>query len=435
MDKGKYIERDLTAQLVKWLGRKEILAIKGPRQSGKTTLLQLLKEHILKSGLAEEEQIIFRSFEDRDELEQFTVSPKTYLKSYLQDSQKPHFFLLDEYQYVRQGGQKLKLLFDSFPNVKFIITGSSSLELISQTGRYLVGRMFSFNLYPLSFSEFLRFKDTRLYRVFKEFRHQVQKFLEAKLSIIPEDIFIKEILPLFEEYCQFGGYPEVVKTDDYQTKIQILKNIADTYVEKDIIQLLKIESITEFRLLTRLMAAQIGQLINYQQLCSDTKLHFKKVKHFLSVLEETYLIKTLLPFSKNQSTEIKKNPKIYFLDPGLRNYFVASFSLPLTRPDKGSLIENTIFTNLIYHYQEKFWKINFWRTFGGAEVDFILFNGLDQIPIEVKYSSFKTPKIIRGYRSFLTTYKPNNGLVLTKDFWGKTKIGKTSIFFAPCFYI
>lgn len=137
----EFFHRNLIDELEKWLDRKEILAIKGPRQSGKTTLLNIIKDYLINTNKAKAEHIIYITFEDRDNLDSFSRDPKGYINSYIADNKNERFyFLIDEFHYLKDGGQKLKLLYDLYENLKFIITGSSSLELTGSTAKYLVGR-------------------------------------------------------------------------------------------------------------------------------------------------------------------------------------------------------------------------------------------------------------------------------------------------------
>jgi predicted AAA+ superfamily ATPase len=141
----KYYERILLEKVKKWIDRKEIIAIKGCRQSGKTTLLEMLKDWLIKKGV-KEENIVYLTFEDREILEKFSLNPKDFVKRFITSEEK-YYFLIDEAHYCKDIGQKLKLLYDTYKNIKFVITGSSSLEITSETAKFLVGRMFSFELF------------------------------------------------------------------------------------------------------------------------------------------------------------------------------------------------------------------------------------------------------------------------------------------------
>lgn len=431
----QFFYRNLLEQLKKWISRKEIYAIKGPRQSGKTTLLRILKDYLIGEKGVAFENIVFLTLEDREVLEKFSRNPKEFVRSLVLHKQNERFyFLIDEFQYLQDGGQKLKLLYDLFENIKFIITGSSSLELTGKTAKFLVGRMFSFYLYQLSFEEFISVKSSQLNNVYQENSRLIKEFiLEGKdFSCPQEDIFGGDFERYFEEYSLFGGYPEVIKTDDIETKRLILKNIYDTYVSKDIIELLKITDISKFRTILELLANQIGCLINYNSLTTDSGSYFNQIKHYLSVLEETFIIGQLRPFFTNKTTELKKNPKAYFIDPGLRNYLLNNFNEFSLRPDKGGIVENIVFTQLKI---KEFDPLKYWRTLSKAEVDFIIEIGGELVPIEVKYSYFKRPQITRSFRNFILQYQPQKAIVLTKNFWGNLNFEKTIIKFIPVWYL
>jgi len=436
----KYIHRNLSDEIIKWLGRREILAIKGPRQSGKTTLLEILKEHLLKKQKVSPSKIIWLNFEDSETLDDFTRGPADFVKSFVQKNRDKFYFFIDEFQYLKNGGRIIKLLYDSYPQIKFIITGSSSLELTGSTARFLVGRVFSFYLYPFSFSEFIQKQPRNLSNFYEQKSGELRDFIfRGKLPKISEDIYSKKFTRLFEKYLTWGGYPEVVKAPDAKTKRIILKNIYDTYITRDIVELLKIEDVSGFRNLILHLSGAMGSLLNYNSLMSDGKIYFRRLKHYLSILEETFVIKQLAPFYSNRITELKKNPKLYFIDTGLRNYIIKNFNLLKERTDSGNLAENFVFSQLCSSdYAESApgrEEIKYWRTIAGAEVDFILRINGKIIPIEVKYSFFRKPEISRGFRSFITKYKPKRALILTRGFWGKMKVDKTNVVFAPVWWI
>lgn len=425
--------RNILKKLEKWAGRREIFAITGPRQSGKTTLMLIFKEHLLRTGVPQE-RIIFLNCDDFDAAEPFIRDPKAFVKSHAPDS-KRYYFFLDEYQYVPEGGKKLKIIYDSFPNIKFIISGSSSLELKDKTAKYLVGRAFYFTLYPFSFGEFLNARDSRLGKLFEEKNKSVINFIvKGKDFSTKDDIFSKELAKQFEEYMVFGGYPEVIKTPDLETKKTVLKNIHETYINKDIIELLKITDVTKFRTIVRLLAAQHSGMLNFDSLASDSKSYYREVKRFLSVLEETYVLRLLSPFHRNISTELRKNPKAYFLDSGLRNYIVKNFNPTDFRDDRGKLAEGCVHAELANTLQEEA-EIKYWRTLAKAEVDFVLLSGQSIIPLEVKHENFKKPKITRSLRNFIHEYKPERAIVITKDYWHSMKLDRTHIKFIPIFYL
>jgi len=428
MEKKLIFKRDIEASLLKWMERREAYAIKGPRQSGKTTLLKILEDALKRKGIS----TVFLNFEDPDILEAFESNPKEYVKSFLV-KEGTYCFLMDEYHYVKDPGKKLKLLYDTFENVKFILTGSSSLELSGAMARFLVGRIFFFELFPFSFHEFLAAKNARLAKIYGEKNIEIKEFIVGGKARIDKDIFLKEFVPFFEQYTIFGGYPAVIKAEDIETKRMVLKNIYDTYISKDVVEFLKVTDARKYRHVVRALSVLIGNLINYNEICSTCQTYYKELKRIISILSETYIISLIQPFFRNPITELKKVPKVYFFDFGLRNYIIDNFNSLEKRTDSGALIENFVFLSLKNNFQEA--TINYWRTIAKAEVDFVLRVKDEIIPIEVKYQSFRVPKVSRSLRSFIKSYKTKKALVVTRDFWGKTKVDNTTVFFVPACYL
>lgn len=430
----EFLNRTLTGELEKWLDRREIIAIKGPRQCGKTTILKILEDYLISAKGAAPWQVIYITFEDRDIMDAFSKDPRHFINSYMtKNPDKRCYFLIDEFQYLKDGGQKLKLLYDlNEDNVKFIITGSSSLEITEHTAKYLVGRVFSFYLYQFSFSEYLQTKPRNLQGSYDEISRKVQVFLDKGKSFnIREGVFARDFARLFEEFTLFGGYPEVIKASDAETKRLVLKNIYDTYITKDIVGLLRVKDVSGFRTTVSLLANQIGNLLNLQSLAADSGSYFRQLKQYLSILEETFIIRNVKPYFRNRTTELKKNPKVYFVDTGLRNWTISSFNRFEIRADTGSLVENVALSSLIQKPDE---EVKYWRTLGQAEVDFVLKRPEGPIPIEVKYSSMKSPVINKSLKNFIDAYRPARALVLTKELTAKIKVKKTDVLFVPVWY-
>lgn len=435
--KNQYFSRNLFDILKKWVDRKEIYVIKGPRQSGKTTLLKMLSDWLIAEYNVNPEHIVFLTFEDRDILEKFSQDPKRYVESLVAGKKQGRLYILiDEFHYLENGGKILKLLYDLFENIKFVITGSSSLELTGHTAKFLVGRAFSFYLWQFTFGEFLNVKSKELSSSYNEISRGVRNFIEEgkSFSSPQKDIFGKDFERLFSEYSLWGGYPEAIKTDDAETKYIILKNIYDTYVSRDIIELLTITDISRFRKLLESLSLQIGSLISYNNLASDIKGYYKEIKHYLSVLEETFVISLLRPYYSSKITELKKNPKVYFIDTGLRNYLINNLGELSSRTDGGAIVENVVFNQLRRTFGENF-QIKYWRTQAKAEVDFLLEQQDRILPVEVKYSVLKSPKISRSLRNFITKYHPQRAIIATRGFSGEDTIGSTLVRFVPVWYI
>jgi predicted AAA+ superfamily ATPase len=337
-------------------------------------------------------------------------------------------WIIDEFHYAKEGGKKLKYLFDT-TKIKFIISGSSSLELTFETGKYLVGRMFKFLLYPFSFREYLLVKDKKLFQLLN------LRFPDIFFSKIENQKFFgKEInnrlQKYFEEYLIFGGYPNVVLAKRKEEKIKILESILENYLLKDIKALLNLKTQRELLKIAEFLATQISNLLNYKELSNISKLKYKELLKHLEILKSTFIIDLLLPFYKNPRTELVKTPKVYFLDNGLRNYLLADFKEIKKRNDVGQLVENFVFSTL---KRKNLRKINFWRTKSKAEIDFITQKEGEIIPIEVKYSL--SPSIGKSFYSFVEKFSPKRGYILNQGFLAIEKIKKTKIYFLPVYYL
>ncbi|WP_440615297.1 ATP-binding protein [Cysteiniphilum sp. 6C5] len=205
-------------------------------------------------------------------------------------------------------------------------------------------------------------------------------------------------------------------------------------MQKDIIEFLKLGKPDVVIRLVGLLAHSSGQLLNFQQLAADCHVNVAMLRNYIDILEQTFVIQLIKPFVGNKRTELTSNPICYFIDNGFRNKALDNF-LPLeNRTDMGLLVESFVFQELLKFKAQyrKPWQIHYWRTKGGAEVDFVLSYGVDQvIPIEVKYRNMTKLTITRGYRSFIEVYQPKIGFVVSKDQRGLVQILDTKIHFIP----
>jgi len=415
-----YIHRDLEKKIKPFLNRKEVIAIIGARQVGKTTFLKHLYSQIKKS-----KSVKFITFEDREELSLFNNNIKDFRDLY----SKYKTIIIDEFQYAEEGGQKLKYLFDT-TNVKYLISGSSSLDLVFKTGQYMVGRMVTFTLWPFSFREYLSYKDKDIFNLLCK---KIPNILESDNlksdTFFGEEINLK-LKKLFEEYLVFGGYPEIVLANGMEWKKKILKSVLTNYLLKDISNLLKLATEDEIIFLAKALSAQIGNLIEYRELSNISRLNYENLIKHLEILKKTYIVDFIKPYFTNRRTELTKNPKVYFVDLGFRNSIISDFRNVKEREDFGSLVENYVFMCL--KRIESVGEIKFWRTKSKAEVDFIFQKDKTLIPIEVRYKN--NPGIGKSFYSFINKYSPSKAIILTKNLSAIRKVDKTTIYFIPVYY-
>ena len=396
-----YIERFLERQLKKYLPQKEIIAVVGPRQSGKTTLLQYLFKDL--------KNAVFLDFGDRKTLELFNEDVDSFIELYVK---KHDYLFIDEFQYAKEGGKNLKYIYDNH-KIKIIISGSSASGLAIHSMKYLVGRIFVFTLYPFSFEEYLNYKEPTLYN---------RIYTKKKLS----KPIIEKVIPYFDEFCVFGGYPRVILTNDKEEKELVLRNIYNTYFLKEIKEILNLPHDYKLSKLINALALQLGNLINYNELSDITGFKYKDLLNYMNVLEKTFVTARSQPFYTNKRIELVKSPKIFFLDNGFRNIVLRDFQQIKNRPDKPVLYENFVASEIT----KLGFDLKYWRTKSKAEVDFVIEKSGKIIPIEVKSELIK-PKLTKSFISFIEKYKPKTSFILSSQLFAE----KGTLKFRPIFSI
>ena len=295
---------------------------------------------------------------------------------------------------------------------------SNPLDISLKAASYLVGRVFIFELFPLSFEEFLSYRDLKTLKL------MIERLKKGESFSAP---FHERLLRYFEEFSIWGGYPRVVLSADEEEKQEVLKNIFNTYLLKDIRGFFRLATESNIQKLIRALAFQVGNLIQYNELSEVAQLTHATLKKHLSILEETYILKLLKPFFTNKRTEIAKNPKAYFIDTGLRNYICQDFRSWNNRPDSGSLIENTVATEFL----KKKLDFKYWRTKSKGEVDFILTSISDTIPVEVKLGTVRNPG--KAFLNFIQRYTPRKAYVLHTGTISSREYPVLAIWFMPVY--
>ena len=409
----KLLPRNLQQQIRPWLVKPDLIIILGARQVGKTSLLSLLEAEI-KTRWGKTKNILSFNLEDADQLAALNRDPK-YFKDYLllsgADPAKDSFVMIDEVQYLDDPSHFLKYLTDFEPSIKLIVTGSTSIK-IKKFKDGLTGRKKSFQLFPLEFNEFVEFKKkTHLNALMKSVN--LNEILSNQLEIDPLRIqpFQNELATLFEEYILYGGYPKVVLSGSLDEKLQELRELFETYELKDVNVLFDVINIKAFRKLFRLIAGNVGNLLNVNEISGTIGIGRDTVRRYLTVLENTFIVHQLSPFHSNIRKELTKMPNLFFLDTGLRNFAVKNFTELSFRSDRGSLFENAIFGQL-YKNLGVIDQLFFWRTQSKNEVDFIL-TGSKKIAAEVKHSADRRLRIPTGLRAFHNIYPDFKRVVVT----------------------
>ncbi|MFH1379893.1 MAG: ATP-binding protein [bacterium] len=390
----KVIERTIKRTVLPWLEREEIIVITGARQAGKSVFLyQLIYDYILKKS----NNVYYFNLDIKNSIK-FFEKPDNII-NLVNKTKRKTYIIIDEVQRLKEPGLFLKGIYDLHLPVKIIVSGSSSLELKSKIHEPLTGRKILFHLNPFNLEEISR-------------------------ALYPHN----DIKDVVEHYVVYGGYPAIVLAKKRHIKLRLLKELFESYLDKDVKSYLHVENETAFSNLIKILASQAGNLINKDELSQTLGIHKNTLDNYLYYLEETFILDLVKPFYKNPRKELLKNPKVYFQDLGLRNYAIGSFNPIEYRPDKGSIFENMVYLCL----REKDGNpqpVNYWRTKTGAEVDFIIMDGLNPIPYEAKASELTGYKITKSLRSFIDSYKPKNAYCINMSFNGTYKIDKTIITF------
>lgn len=310
------------------------LVVYGPRQVGKTTLINdLLKEFTWNTLILNGDQrgpwwdlLISR------ELSKLTLLVSGY-----------GALFIDEAQRIPEIGLSLKILIDNFPKLKIIVTGSSSLDLASKISEPLTGRMYSYRLFPIS-----------------------QKEIQATHT--PYELEVQK-----EERLIFGSYPEVFSLKSSQEKIKYLQNLTNTYLYKDLLEFGDIRNSSKIYDLLKLLAFQIGNQVSISELANSLEINRVTVDRYIDLLEKSFVIFRLSGFSRNLRKEVTKMDKIFFYDIGVRNAIIGNFNSLQSRDDGGKLWENFLIVERMkkLSYEQKIFSLYFWRLSSGAEIDLI----------------------------------------------------------------
>lgn len=402
-----YFKRTLEDQIKKSLSNHRITVIIGPRQSGKTTLIKHIFEEI-------DDRKLFLDLDILENQEIFTSLSELvrYLEFNGYREGQPFFLFLDEFQVVDNISKILKNLHDHYPSLKIVVTGSSSLEVLEKFTESLAGRKEIYYLYPLSYYEFIRFKDEVL----------AEKLIDLGDSGIPLAIR-RKLFEYLKETMIFGLYPEVALAKEVEEKREILRSILDLFVKKELIALLKMKNPQAALNILRYLAVNMGSIINYSDISASQQIDINTLKRYLMILNETFILKTVPPFFKNKNKEIVKAPKIYFVDPGIRNYFLKNFSTLEERPDVGFLAEDFVFSEFLKR-SDFLTEIKFWRDKNGREVDFVLQKENHITAYEIKWKSRVTTKDVAHLQFFKRNYPQTKTILISPE---KPNLGATSI--------
>ncbi len=330
---------------------KKVIILLGARQVGKTTLL--------KSLFNASDSVLWLNGDELDVQNLFANLSSQRFKAYLGNKK---ILVIDEAQRIADIGLRLKLIADSIPDIQIFATGSSSFDLANRVNESLTGRKREFHLYPLSFKELVENSD-----------------LLSEKRMLPHRLV-------------FGSYPEVVTSQG--NEIEVLKELSQSYLYKDILTFEKIRHSEKLVKLLQALAWQIGSQVSYNELAQICSMDAKTVEHYITILEQAFIVFRLGSFSRNLRNELKNSRKIYFYDNGIRNAIIANFSQIENRNDAGALWENYLVSERLKknEYEGNMENHWFWRTKEQQEVDYLEESNGNLRVFEFKWSDVAAKK-------------------------------------------
>lgn len=363
---GKFRREDYESWK-KSLNEREIVLFYGLRRVGKTTTMYQLIDDLLKSG-ADPEKILYFSFDESsaDIEEVIRTYTEIALKKPLSEAGRVYIFL-DEIQKAGSWENKVKIYYDLYPDIKFVISGSSSINLAMGSSETLAGRIIRVKIEPLSFGEFCRLKN---------------------LDVPYEKIeYAQDFLgPLFMEYLEKGGFPELVEaTDHLKIRNYIRSIVIDRIVAMDLPQEFGVRDMDLLRRLMELLLQNPGMIINLDKLASSFRRNRITISNFISYMEYAFVIRTVANYRPGKEASSRKMKKVY---PYLPAFYISMLA-PVEIPDAGKIMENAVATILSaeYYYRE-----------GNNEIDFVLRHGSTIIPIEVKSGDSDLSEFLKALR-------------------------------------
>jgi len=357
-----------------------IVLLVGARQTGKTTLMRDFsgaKKALFLNGQDPETAGLFEKLS--------LIEP--YLRAYL-DQELRGLLLLDEFQFIPGVSTMLKLLSDKHPGLQMLCSGSSSLDIYQKVEESLAGRVRTIEVLSLSFAEYVLFADPRLAELYNGLD------MEAGSSALTAPIE-----DLLSEYLVYGGLPRAALAQRPEDRIDILNDIYQTYLLRDVRSFIALKNTIGFNRMLIFLALQIGSLVNVNALSRECELPYKMCEEYLYLLEQMGIIRMLEPYAANRRKAIVKMKKVYFCDLGLRNLIAKNFTAIDRRTDAGALFENYAMLEL-WRNKGTGGDLRFYRTSDGAEVDFVLERLSGKAAVECKFRHFEKPINLAAFTHF-----------------------------------
>ena len=356
----EYLQRKISDSIIQSLKPNKVVVLLGSRRTGKTILLQMILDEL-------DEKYLLLNGDDFTTLSLFEPRTAEHFKSVLGNIK---LLVIDEAQQIPEIGKSLKLIVDSIPEIRVLITGSSAFDMLNKIGEPLTGRKTTFYLYPFSQEEY----------------NKSENIVETKSRL--------------NERLIFGNYPELIHLNGKQEITNYLKELASSYLLKDILTFEGIKNADKILNLLKLIAFQIGKEVSLHELGRQLGLHKNTVDKYLDLLSKTFVIFSINAFSRNLRNEISKSKRWYFYDNGIRNILIENVNPLQSRNDIGELWENYLVSERLkfQQYNQILCSNYFWRTYQQQEIDWIEEREGKLFAYEIKWNAKKKVKMPTAWK-------------------------------------
>ncbi len=347
-----YYKREIDSEIGRAFEKWRVVLLFGARQIGKTTMA----DHYFETVVGQKKKLFGQN---RDTQELLGSCSLAKIKALIGDTT---FVFIDEAQYIPEIGTVLKLIYDALPHVSVLATGSSSFGLAAKTSEAMTGRKISLSVFPLSVREMTT---------------------SALFEVGSPDI---------ESLLLYGSYPKILSTVENQDKEEILLELTESYLYKDVLEFHGIRKAPMIAKLAQMLALQIGNQVSFNELAQSLEINKATVQNYIDVLIKSFIIFPLPSLSRNPRKELHKSMKYYFYDNGIRNAIIRNFSDMGLRTDVGALWENLVVSEMYkrYTYDKKAFSMYHWRTYDQKEIDLIIEENGILTAFECKYTPSKS---------------------------------------------
>lgn len=423
-------KRNVFREIVDMVDDRRIIAIIGPRRTGKTTTMFQLMDMLIRERKINPKNILFFSCDDvdlRETKDLIGEAIRLYFEEFLKLDYRAEkcYIFIDEIHWIKDWQLWLKKFYDLKYKIKFIISGSSAAKIKKEQRESLAGRIVEFTIFPMTFSEFLEFSGVKLDK------NPLNQISYGKLKAVREKLGPKHVLQikkLLDEYLIVGGLPEWFETKNlvkWQKKLR--EDVIKRVIYDDIATLYGVKNTSKIEALLRLISSLQSHIYSYNSIASTLKIDNEVAAQYISYLKESFILFELLNYAASKEKQLRKNYKYVIFDSGIRNSLERINDL--RKGDTGYILESSILQHFLWNTEKEPIEVFYWRE-KELEVDIIV-KGMNIIPIEVKYQSQISARDLAGLIRFIKSYKTARGIVVTKDVLEKRDIDGMEILLIP----